>query len=137
MTEKAKEWLAREGFDPAYGARPLKRVIQKEIQDKLAMKILEGKFKEGSTITADMDDRKGELVFRAQSCNLTIFLTIFEKPVIHTTLFLSLPAGIQKAGKGGLKARSSGGERYLDAVEVWGSNPHVPPIETTLLKSET
>jgi ATP-dependent Clp protease ATP-binding subunit ClpB len=65
MTEKAKEWLAKEGFDPAYGARPLKRVIQKEIQDKLAMKILEGKFKEGSTITADMDDKKGELVFRA------------------------------------------------------------------------
>jgi len=65
MTEKAKEWLAQEGFDPAYGARPLKRVIQKEIQDKLAMKILEGKFKEGSTITADMDDKKGELVFRA------------------------------------------------------------------------
>jgi ATP-dependent Clp protease ATP-binding subunit ClpB len=65
MTEKAKEWLAKEGFDPAYGARPLKRVIQKEIQDKLAMKLLEGKFKEGNTITADLDDRKGELVFRA------------------------------------------------------------------------
>ena len=65
MTEKAKEWLAKEGFDPAYGARPLKRVIQKEIQDKLAMKLLEGKFKEGSMITADLDDRKGELVFRA------------------------------------------------------------------------
>jgi ATP-dependent Clp protease ATP-binding subunit ClpB len=65
MTEKAKEWLAKEGFDPAYGARPLKRVIQKEIQDKLAMRLLEGKFKEGSTITADMDEKKGELVFRA------------------------------------------------------------------------
>jgi ATP-dependent Clp protease ATP-binding subunit ClpB len=65
MTEKAKEWLAKEGFDPAYGARPLKRVIQKEIQDKLAMKILEGKFKEGSIITADTNDRKGELEFRA------------------------------------------------------------------------
>jgi len=64
MTEKAKEWLAKEGFDPAYGARPLKRVIQKEIQDKLAMKLLEGKFKEGNMITADLDDRKGELVFR-------------------------------------------------------------------------
>jgi ATP-dependent Clp protease ATP-binding subunit ClpB len=65
MTEKAKEWLAKEGFDPAYGARPLKRVIQKGIQDKLAIKLLEGKFKEGSSITADLDDRKGELVFRA------------------------------------------------------------------------
>jgi len=65
MTEKAKEWLAKEGFDPAYGARPLKRVIQKEIQDKLAMRLLEGKFKEGSAITADLDEKKGELVFRA------------------------------------------------------------------------
>jgi ATP-dependent Clp protease ATP-binding subunit ClpB len=65
MTEKAKEWLAKEGFDPAYGARPLKRVIQKEIQDKLALKILEGKFKEGDAIVVDADDRKGELVFKA------------------------------------------------------------------------
>jgi ATP-dependent Clp protease ATP-binding subunit ClpB len=65
MTEKAKEWLAKEGFDPAYGARPLKRVIQKEIQDKLALKILEGKFKEGDTITVDVEERKGELVFKA------------------------------------------------------------------------
>ncbi len=65
ITERAKEWLANEGFDPAYGARPLKRVIQKEIQDKLALRILEGKFKEGSAVTADVDERKGELVFKA------------------------------------------------------------------------
>jgi ATP-dependent Clp protease ATP-binding subunit ClpB len=65
VTDKSKEWLARKGFDPAYGARPLKRVIQKEIQDKLALKILEGKFKEGDTIAVDADERKGELVFRA------------------------------------------------------------------------
>jgi ATP-dependent Clp protease ATP-binding subunit ClpB len=65
MTEKAKEFLAKEGFDPAYGARPLKRVIQKEIQDRLAIRILEGKFKEGDTITVDMDSKKGELVFKA------------------------------------------------------------------------
>ena len=65
MTEKAKGWLAQEGFDPAYGARPLKRVIQKEIQDKLALTILEGKFKEGDRISVDVDERKGELVFRA------------------------------------------------------------------------
>jgi ATP-dependent Clp protease ATP-binding subunit ClpB len=65
MNEKAKEWLAKEGFDPAYGARPLKRVIQKEIQDKLALKLLEGKFKEGDSIIADVDDKKGGLVFKA------------------------------------------------------------------------
>jgi len=65
ITEKAKEFLAKEGFDPAYGARPLKRVIQKEIQDKLALKILEGKFKDGDTVNVDMDSKKEELVFRA------------------------------------------------------------------------
>jgi ATP-dependent Clp protease ATP-binding subunit ClpB len=65
MTEKAKEWLAKEGFDPAYGARPLKRVIQKKIQDQLAMKILEGKFKEGDAVTVDLDSKKVELVFKA------------------------------------------------------------------------
>mgnify|MGYP005835061347 CR=1 FL=1 len=64
LTEKAKEWLAKEGFDPAYGARPLKRVIQKEIQDRLAMNLLEGKFKEGDAVTVDVDSRKGTLVFK-------------------------------------------------------------------------
>ena len=64
MTDKAKEWLAKEGFDPAYGARPLKRVIQKEIQDKLAMKLLAGEFKEGDIISVDVDSRKGELLFK-------------------------------------------------------------------------
>jgi hypothetical protein len=42
-----------------------------------------------------------------------------------------------RSRRGGKEARSSGGERYLDAVEVWGSNPHVPTTETNLLKSET
>jgi ATP-dependent Clp protease ATP-binding subunit ClpB len=64
LTDNAKEWLAKEGYDPAYGARPLKRVIQKEIQDQLALKILEGRFKEGDTVTVDADSRKGELVFK-------------------------------------------------------------------------
>ena len=64
LTDKAKEWLAKEGFDPAYGARPLKRVIQKEIQDQLALKILEGKFKENDRVIADVDSKKGKLVFK-------------------------------------------------------------------------
>lgn len=65
MTEKAKEWLAREGYDPSFGARPLKRVIQKEIQDKLALQILEGKFKEGDTVIVDRGEGKEGLTFRA------------------------------------------------------------------------
>jgi ATP-dependent Clp protease ATP-binding subunit ClpB len=64
LTDRAKEWLAKEGFDPAYGARPLKRVLQKEIQDKLALKLLEGTFKEGARVTVDLDSRKGELIFK-------------------------------------------------------------------------
>ncbi len=65
LNEKAKEFLAKEGFDPAYGARPLKRVIQKEIQDRLAIMILEGKFKEGDTVEVDLDSKKGKLTFKS------------------------------------------------------------------------
>ena len=42
LSEKARAWLAKRGYDPQYGARPLKRLIQREIQDPLAMRILEG-----------------------------------------------------------------------------------------------
>ncbi len=52
--EKAREFIAREGYDPAYGARPLKRTIQRTIQDPLALMILEGKFLEGDTILVEL-----------------------------------------------------------------------------------
>ena len=61
LTDGAKELLANTGFDPVYGARPLKRTIQHLVQDPLAMKILEGSVKEGTHITVDAKD--GELVF--------------------------------------------------------------------------
>ena len=63
LTDAAKDYLAREGFDPAYGARPLKRLIQKEIQDVLALKLLEGEFGEGQTIEVDCQD--DQLTFAA------------------------------------------------------------------------
>ncbi len=56
LTEKGKEWLAREGYDPAYGARPLKRVIQREVQDRLAEAILAGKVTDGQTVLVDAGD---------------------------------------------------------------------------------
>ncbi|MEJ5187287.1 MAG: AAA family ATPase, partial [Candidatus Geothermincolales bacterium] len=62
LTDRAKERLAREGFDPHFGARPLKRVIQREIQDRLARKLLEGEFKEGDLIEVDVNE-SGEFVF--------------------------------------------------------------------------
>jgi ATP-dependent Clp protease ATP-binding subunit ClpB len=51
VTPEAEELIAREGFDPSYGARPLKRVIQREIGDRLAIALLEGRYSEGDTIT--------------------------------------------------------------------------------------
>ena len=54
LTEKAKEFLANTGFDPVYGARPLKRTIQHHIQDHLAVKILEGAIKEGDHVKVDV-----------------------------------------------------------------------------------
>jgi ATP-dependent Clp protease ATP-binding subunit ClpB len=53
VTPKALAWLAERGFDPVYGARPLKRLIQKELVDKLAMRLLEGKTHEGQTVKVD------------------------------------------------------------------------------------
>ena len=61
VTDRAEQELAAEGFDPTYGARPLKRTIQKRIQDPLAMKILEGEFHDGDHITVDALD--GEFAF--------------------------------------------------------------------------
>jgi ATP-dependent Clp protease ATP-binding subunit ClpB len=54
LTDAAKEALVREGYDPAYGARPLKRTIQRRILDPLAMQVLEGVFGEGETVVVDV-----------------------------------------------------------------------------------
>jgi ATP-dependent Clp protease ATP-binding subunit ClpB len=53
VSQAAKEFLAEEGYDPAFGARPLKRAIQRELQDPLALKILAGEFREGDVIEVD------------------------------------------------------------------------------------
>ncbi len=53
LTDVAKEDLVREGYDPAYGARPLKRAIQKRVLDPLALRLLEGEFAEGDTVVVD------------------------------------------------------------------------------------
>jgi ATP-dependent Clp protease ATP-binding subunit ClpB len=60
VTEAAIDLLAAEGYDPTYGARPLKRVIQRRLQDPIAMAILEGRFHEGDTI--EVDARDGQLI---------------------------------------------------------------------------
>jgi ATP-dependent Clp protease ATP-binding subunit ClpB len=61
LTDAAKLHLAKEGYDPVYGARPLKRIIQRDLLNPLSLQLLEGKFREGDTITADACD--GKVVF--------------------------------------------------------------------------
>jgi ATP-dependent Clp protease ATP-binding subunit ClpB len=61
LTEGAKVLLATEGFDPVYGARPLKRTIQRRVQDPLALRLLQGEFAEGGTVRVDAQG--GELTF--------------------------------------------------------------------------
>lgn len=63
LTEKAKQYISRMGYSPTYGARPLRRTLQKLVQDVLAIKLLEGAFSEGDHIVVDIDD-KGEAVFK-------------------------------------------------------------------------
>ncbi len=69
LDDVAREWLAAEGYDPAYGARPLKRVIQKNLQDPLSELVLEGKIKDGDTVTVSATESglviNGEEVTRA------------------------------------------------------------------------
>jgi len=64
VSDAAKDLIAREGYDTVFGARPLKRVIQKRILDALSLEILSGRFKEGDKIKVDTDKKKGgALVF--------------------------------------------------------------------------
>ncbi len=61
LTDQAKRFLADEGYDPVYGARPLKRAIQRELQDPLSLAVLEGRFGPGSTIVVDYDGEQRSL----------------------------------------------------------------------------
>ncbi len=65
LTDPARRAIADEGYDPAYGARPLKRVIQRRIQDQLALRLLKGEFADGDHVEVDADDG-GLLTFRAR-----------------------------------------------------------------------
>jgi ATP-dependent Clp protease ATP-binding subunit ClpB len=63
LTSRARELLFKEGYDPTYGARPLKRAVQQLIQDKLALKLLDGEILPGETVKVDADLGRGEMTF--------------------------------------------------------------------------
>jgi len=64
ITTRVKGFLADKGYDPHYGARPLKRTIQKYIQDPLALQVLEDKYKEGDKLKADLDEKNEKIIFK-------------------------------------------------------------------------
>jgi len=64
LTPGAREWLAAEGYDPAFGARPLNRALQKYLESPLSKRLLAGDFKDGHTVVVDVDEEKKGIVFK-------------------------------------------------------------------------
>ncbi|MER3457590.1 MAG: Clp protease, partial [Chloroflexota bacterium] len=64
LTDAARKWLAREGFDPAFGARPLRRTLQRYVESPLAVQLLRGQFQAGDTVVVDVVDN--QIVFNRQ-----------------------------------------------------------------------
>ncbi|MCD6576830.1 MAG: AAA family ATPase [Anaerolineaceae bacterium] len=63
LSKKAREWLAEEGYDPSFGARPLQRTLQKQIESPLSIKLLSSDFKEGDEVQVDFDEKEKMIVF--------------------------------------------------------------------------
>ncbi|MER6976567.1 ATP-dependent Clp protease ATP-binding subunit [Streptomyces carpinensis] len=70
FTDAAVDWLAQRGYQPEYGARPLRRTIQREVDNQLSRLLLDGRVREGSRVTVDVED--GRLVFRTQDREPTV-----------------------------------------------------------------
>jgi ATP-dependent Clp protease ATP-binding subunit ClpA len=63
LTEAAREWIANEAYDPAFGARPLKRSLQKYVESPLSVKLLKGEFTKGDTALVDVN-KDNEVIFK-------------------------------------------------------------------------
>ncbi len=72
LTQDAREWLAHEGYDPSFGARPLRRAIQKYIESPLSISVLSGEFSRGDTVVVDIDEEENKLVFRVHEENVPV-----------------------------------------------------------------
>ena len=67
LSDAARVWLAKEGFDPAFGARPLRRAIQKYVESPLSVELLGGKFKDGAIVTVDVDVKENKIIFHTEA----------------------------------------------------------------------
>ncbi len=64
LTEAAREWLAKEGYDPSFGARPLKRALQKYVESPLSIALLSGEYSSGDTVLVDLNEEGSEIIFK-------------------------------------------------------------------------
>jgi ATP-dependent Clp protease ATP-binding subunit ClpC len=64
LTPASRAWLADAGYDPDFGARPLKRALQKHVESPLSVSLLSGEFTSGDTILVDVDEEENTLIFR-------------------------------------------------------------------------
>ena len=67
LTDAARAWLAKEGYDPAFGARPLRRAIQKYVESPLSVELLGGKFKDGAEVVVDVNGEENKIVFSSSA----------------------------------------------------------------------
>jgi ATP-dependent Clp protease ATP-binding subunit ClpC len=102
ITEDVKELFAKEGYDPAYGARPLRRVIQRRIEDELSELLLLGKFKAGDVVMAKLEGEK-DVVFEKSD-------KPFEKPLVAQSDDASSSKGSSGGGSGGGGGKSEPAE---------------------------
>ncbi|HHP7237390.1 MAG TPA: type VI secretion system ATPase TssH, partial [Longibacter sp.] len=65
LSDAAKDWLADRGFDPAFGARPLKRVMQRQVSNQLSKELLDGSVEDGDTVRIDLAKANDHLTFEA------------------------------------------------------------------------
>ncbi|MCC6483558.1 MAG: ATP-dependent Clp protease ATP-binding subunit ClpC, partial [Armatimonadetes bacterium] len=78
ISREVKEMLAEEGFDPTFGARPLRRAVQRNIEDPLSEEILLGRFSDGDTIRAELED--GKIFFTKADASLDKLASVEEQP---------------------------------------------------------
>ncbi len=64
LSDEARDWLSEEGYDPAFGARPLRRALQKHVESPLSIRLLAGDFDTGATILVEVDSEENKLIFR-------------------------------------------------------------------------
>ncbi|MBM3130293.1 MAG: AAA family ATPase [Chloroflexi bacterium] len=84
LTEAAREWLAKEGYDPQFGARPLRRMLQRKVESPLSRKLLTGEFKSGDFIFVDADEKEG-IVFHQRARAAAEQGAVMELPVSVVT----------------------------------------------------